>query len=146
MTLEPDTGHTPPSAPPAWIPTSCTLPTEARPLRLAEWDALFSTHLRSLTHPDPCHLRLTLKPAPEAEAFSELAHHVRDLTDHEAACCSFFTFTVTTELAAKAVHLEVAVDEPHAPVLTALRHRAAAAAPGLLSTARETQPSHRPDS
>ncbi|WP_198659252.1 hypothetical protein [Nocardiopsis sp. FIRDI 009] len=45
---------------PGWVPQSCALPTEERPLRVAEWDALFAEHLRSLSRPQPLHLRLDL--------------------------------------------------------------------------------------
>lgn len=35
----------------AWVPQSCTLPTQEQPLRVAEWDALFSERLTSLSRP-----------------------------------------------------------------------------------------------
>ena len=34
-----------------WVPQSCTLPTEERPLRVAEWDALFAERLTACASP-----------------------------------------------------------------------------------------------
>ncbi|MGW2860114.1 hypothetical protein [Streptomyces sp. NPDC001205] len=44
----------------AWVPQSCTLPSEERSLRVAEWDALFSERPTSLSRPQPLHLSLDL--------------------------------------------------------------------------------------
>ncbi|MET7642561.1 hypothetical protein ABZS83_02725 [Streptomyces sp. NPDC005426] len=52
---------------PAWVPQSCTLPTEERPLRAAEWDALFDERLISLSRPEPLRLRLDLAGRPGVE-------------------------------------------------------------------------------
>ena len=103
----------------AWVPQSCTLPTEERPLRVAEWDALFSERLRSLSRPEPLHLRLDLAGGPE------VAERVRDLVRRESGCCSFFTFTTTPD--EDLVQLVISVDQPHAAVLDALAARTAAA-------------------
>jgi hypothetical protein len=102
----------------AWVPQSCTLPTEERPLRVAEWDALFSEHLRSLSRPQPLHLRLDLAGGPSVE------DRVRNLVERESGCCSFFTFTTTP--GEDLVQLDISVDEPHAAVLDALAVRTAA--------------------
>ena len=67
-----------------WAPDACTLPTTERPLRGAEFDALFASALRAVHRPAPTRLRLTLDPAAEATA--------RDLFARETECCSFFTF------------------------------------------------------
>jgi hypothetical protein len=98
---------------------ACTLPTAERPLRLAEIDALFATAARSVDRLDPRHLRLSLAGG------EELTATVRDLTDRESACCSFFGFTVTP--AGDAVTLDVTVPDAYVHVLDALAARAAAA-------------------
>jgi hypothetical protein len=67
-----------------WVPEACTLPTQERPLRVAEFDALFASALLRVERLEPTRLRLVL--AAEAEATA------RDLTGRETACCSFFRF------------------------------------------------------
>ena len=104
---------------PHWVPASCTLPTEERPLRVAEWDALFAEHVREVSRPGPLHVRLDL------DTGTGLEERVRDLVEREAGCCSFFTFTVTPD--ADTVRLDVAVHEAHASVLDAVAARAGAA-------------------
>ncbi|MGD1217102.1 hypothetical protein AB9Q10_01580 [Streptomyces krungchingensis] len=103
----------------AWVPRSCALPTEQRPLRVAEWDALFSERLRSLSRPEPLHLCLDLAGGPGVE------ERVRDLVERESGCCSFFAFTTTP--GDDLVQLVISVDQSHAAVLDALASRAAAA-------------------
>jgi len=66
---------------------ACTLPTAERPLRLAEFDALFATAVRRVEWWDGA-VRIHLAGERGLEA------EVRDLTDRELACCSFFTFTI----------------------------------------------------
>ncbi|MEU8816983.1 hypothetical protein [Actinoplanes sp. NPDC048796] len=92
------------------VPDACTLPTAEQPPRLAEFDRLFTTALREVTRSDATHARLRLA-GPAAP--------VRDLAARETACCSFFTFTVTTG-PGDDVFLDVEVPELHAGVLTAL--------------------------
>ncbi|MFC7479812.1 hypothetical protein ACFQX7_06905 [Luedemannella flava] len=48
----------------AWAPEACTLPTAERPLRLAEFDALFATAAHEGERLSPTHLRLTLTGVP----------------------------------------------------------------------------------
>ncbi|MET7686324.1 hypothetical protein [Streptomyces sp. NPDC005423] len=103
----------------AWVPQSCTLPTEERPLRVADWDALFSERLASLLRPEPLRLRLGLVGGPGTE------ERIRDLVARESGCCSFFTFTTTP--GEDLVGLDIAVDQAHETVLDALAARAAAA-------------------
>ncbi|MEU2781840.1 hypothetical protein [Streptomyces sp. NPDC007110] len=103
----------------AWVPQSCTLPTEERPLRVAEWDALFSERLMSLSRPQPLHLCLALAGGHGVE------DRVRDLVERESGCCSFFTFT--TSASADLIQLDIAVDQAHEAVLDALAARTAAA-------------------
>ncbi|PJE95455.1 hypothetical protein CUT44_22855 [Streptomyces carminius] len=104
---------------PAWVPRSCTLPTGELPLRVAEWEALFSERLASLSRPEPLHLRLDLAGGEGA------ADRVRDLAERESGCCSFFTFTTTG--GRDLIRLDVSVDRAHEAVLDALAARAAAA-------------------
>jgi hypothetical protein len=100
-----------------WVPQSCTLPTEEQPLRIAEWDALFSEHLTALSRPAAQRVRLELSAASGGE------DRVRDLAGRESGCCSFFTFDLTDDDGA--VRLDIAVNSVHQPVLDALAERAA---------------------
>ncbi|WP_020525254.1 hypothetical protein [Catelliglobosispora koreensis] len=100
----------------AWEPEACTLPTAERPLRLAEFDTLF-TGLTTLDRLTPTHARLHLTgPAGLEEV-------VRDLTARETACCSFFTFTVTP-VTDRQLTLDIEVPAAHTAVLEALAGRA----------------------
>ncbi len=66
---------------------ACTMPTAERPLRLAEFDALFASAVRSVErHGDDVRIRLAGEDG--------LVERVRDLTARETSCCSFFTFTI----------------------------------------------------
>ncbi|MFF6951361.1 hypothetical protein ACFZAD_22250 [Streptomyces iakyrus] len=105
----------------AWVPQSCTLPTEERPLRVAEWDALFSERLTALSRPEPLRLRLDLAGGPGVE------ERVLDLVARESGCCSFFTFTTTP--GDDVIGLEIAVDPAHQAVLDALAARTAGVQP-----------------
>ncbi|WP_030774143.1 MULTISPECIES: hypothetical protein [unclassified Streptomyces] len=102
----------------AWVPQSCTLPTEERPLRVAEWDALFAERLTSLSRPQPLQLRLDLAGGEGVE------DRVRDLVERESGCCSFFTFTTTP--GRDLIRLDISVDQAHEPVLDSLAARTAA--------------------
>jgi hypothetical protein len=99
-------------SPDGWAPAACTLPTPERPLRLAEFDALFAT-VRALDRPEPTRLVLVLD-VPGAV--------VRDLTARESECCSFFSFDVAER--AGAVRLTIVVPPAHIDVLDALAARA----------------------
>ncbi|MDX3523317.1 hypothetical protein [Streptomyces scabiei] len=103
----------------AWVPQSCTLPTEERPLRVAEWARLFSERLTSLSQPEPLHLRVYLAREEGVE------DRVRDLVERESGCCSFFTFS--TIPGQNLIRLDIAVDQAHEAVLDALAARTAAA-------------------
>jgi hypothetical protein len=96
---------------PTWVPEACTLPSRERPLRVAEFDALFATALHAWERPAAELLRLSLEPGCEAE--------LRDLTVRETACCSFFTFTVRRE-GKDLLTLDISVPAAQAPVLDAL--------------------------
>ncbi|WP_367318145.1 hypothetical protein [Streptomyces sp. HUAS ZL42] len=99
----------------AWVPQSCTLLTEERPLRVAEWDALFAEQLTSLSRPEPLRLRLDLAGG------GDVVERVRDLADRESGCCSFFTFAVTP--GEDLVHVDISVDPAHEAVLEAIAVR-----------------------
>ncbi|MGA5348692.1 hypothetical protein ACPCSQ_23930 [Streptomyces griseoincarnatus] len=101
----------------AWVPQSCTLPTEEQPLRIAEWDTLFSERLTSVSRPEPLRLRLDLAGGPGIE------QRVRDLAERESGCCSFFTFATTPS--EDLIGLDIAVDPAREAVLDALAARAA---------------------
>lgn len=102
--------------PKTWAPQACTLPREERPLRQAEFGALFAAALRALYRVDPVHLRMILDPG-----FEQLT---RDLTDREVACCSFFTFTL--ERSGDDLWLDIQVPPSEAGVLEALASQAEA--------------------
>ncbi len=102
----------------SWAPEACTLPSVERPLRVAEFDALFANSLRRVQRLAATRLLLTLDPRADTTA--------RDLTARESECCSFFAFTVTP--VGDELHVEVEVPAAHIAVLDALAVRAAAAA------------------
>ncbi|MFF4771559.1 hypothetical protein ACFY05_01720 [Microtetraspora fusca] len=93
------------------MPPSCTLPTTEQPLRVAEWDAVFTERLSRVSRPDPLRLRLDFGSGTEIEG------QVRDPTERETRCCSLFTFTLTADRGA--VLPKGAVEQAHAPVLDA---------------------------
>ena len=101
-----------------WVPEACTLPTAERPLRLAEFDALFATALRGQQRLSPTRLRWQFDPAAESAA--------RDLTGRETECCTFFSFTLVP--AGGELQIDVEVPTAHVEVLDALADRAA---PGI---------------
>ena len=67
----------------------CTLPTAEQPLRLAEWDDLFTNAVVSTEVIEPQRAKVTLR------AQHDLAARTADLAVRETECCSFFTFTLT---------------------------------------------------
>ncbi|MCY0930223.1 hypothetical protein OTB20_29340 [Streptomyces sp. H27-H1] len=103
-----------------WVPQSCTLPTPEQPLRVTQWDALLTEHLREVSWDGPLRLRLGLSGGAGVQ------EQVRDLAERESGCCSFFTFTTTGDDVQ--VQLDIAVDQEHEPVLSALADRAGALA------------------
>jgi hypothetical protein len=104
---------------PDWVPDACTLPTAQQPLRLAEFDALFTASVRGGERLGRRHLRVTLAGG------EQLADSVQDLADRETQCCSFFTFTVGTPEPG-VVRLDIEVPAGHVDVLDALQARAIA--------------------
>lgn len=98
-----------------WVSQSCTLPTVERPLRVAEFDQLFSDALRGVERRESTRLQLTLDRSAEARA--------RELTAKETDCCSFFDFTFAPTVE-EHISVDVSVPEAHVPVLDALAARA----------------------
>jgi hypothetical protein len=97
---------------------ACTLPTVERPLRLAEFETLFSGHLTDLVWAGDL-LRLSLSGGPGVRA------EVADLTARETACCSFFDFTLSGP--PDAMVLEVGVPAERREILDGLAALAEAA-------------------
>ncbi len=102
-------------------PDACTLPDAERPLRVAEFDALFRRALRAIGRVDETSVRMTLA-GDEA-----LLPAVDDLTARETECCSFFRFTIT-QLGNGVLELDVAVPPAHVGMLDGLARLAADAA------------------
>jgi hypothetical protein len=102
---------------------ACTLPTAERPLRMAEFDDLFATSLRSIERTDGTEVRMLL--AGDAS----LAGRTQALADAESACCSFFIFAVTP-LEDGRMAFDVSVPLAYVGVLDGLVGRATAALGG----------------
>lgn len=92
---------------------ACTLPTAQRPLRLAEFDELFASALRSIQRTGVMCARFELWGDPG------LAERTRDLAEAESSCCPFFTFEVTV-LEAGQVAFDVEVPPAYTDVLDGL--------------------------
>lgn len=103
-----------------WVPSACTLPTAAQPLRVAEFDALFADAVQALARPERTRLRLELVSSPDNAA------RAAELTARENGCCSFVTFTLT--IADGSLALEMTVPPEQVEVLDAVQVRASAAA------------------
>lgn len=93
------------------------MPTAERPLREAEFDALFGEAVTQVRPVGTGRVRLVLRPDPE------VAGRAAELAARETGCCSFFTFTLTATGGALA--LEVSAADQHVEVLEALAARAA---------------------
>jgi hypothetical protein len=96
---------------------ACTMPTAARPMRLAEFDALFSEALHRVERRG-AGVRLHLAGG------EGLPDRVRDLTERESACCSFFTFDITGTH--EALVLDISVPPARQEILDALAEQARA--------------------
>ena len=99
---------------------ACTLPTAERPLRLAEFDDLFATSLRSVDCYDGVRARLQMRGG------DELAARTRRLAEAESSCCSFWTFNVAEDESGD-VALDVEVPAAYTDVLAGLVSRVEAA-------------------
>ena len=108
-----------------WVPTACTLPTPDRALRVAEFDDLIARALRAQERVSPTRLHWVLESSAETAA--------RDLTEREASCCSFFTFTITRTGTDRGEALVVDIDVPptQTDVLEAIEQRAHAGMNGM---------------
>lgn len=105
----------------AWADVAaCTLPTAERPLRLAEFDDLFATSLRSIERTGDTSVRIMLT------GDGGLAARTQALAEAESTCCSFFTFGVTP-LGDGHMAFDVTVPSAYVEVLDGLVDRAAAA-------------------
>jgi hypothetical protein len=100
-----------------WVPDACTLPTAERPLRVAEFDALFADALLDVDRPEPGRVRLVLNEAVEERA--------RELAQRETACCSFFTFAFHRDQQGRLL-MDVGAPAEHSAVVEALAVRAEA--------------------
>lgn len=100
----------------SWVPEACSLPIAERPLRVAEFDELFSSAVLHLERPEPGRVELALDPT------AEVAANTAALVVRETACCAFFTFTLTAT--AGQLRLTVTVPAAHIAVLDALAARA----------------------
>lgn len=96
-----------------------------QPLRLAAFDNLFATGVRSVHRIDQLRVRLELAPEPAVAA------QAADLMTRESGCCSFFTFSLMATDGR--LVLEVRVPDTQAGVLVALADRAATGARGSRS-------------
>lgn len=95
------------------MPQACTLPTVERPLRLREFDSVFASALRRQDRVGAMTLRWVFDPAAGTR--------VRDLTERESVCCSFFEFNLSDTNAGLLV--EVTVPPNQGTVLDALQER-----------------------
>jgi hypothetical protein len=103
---------------------ACTMPTAERPLRLAEFDALFTSFARTVTR-DENGVRIHLAGEPG------LREHVRHLAARETACCSFFTFLI--EGRDDDLVMDISVPAERRDILDALAERAEQASTGPLA-------------
>lgn len=101
---------------------ACTLPVAERPARFAEFDGLFADALREVRRAAAGRLRLRFGGG------ADLAGRVRDLTEREARCCSFFDFAVERD--GDQVIVDVRVPPGREPVLDGLTAQAQAALAG----------------
>ncbi len=99
-----------------WVADACTLPTAERPLRVAEFDALFAERLVRVERMSPTSARIELLRGDETIGLAQ------DLTEREASCCSFFSFLV--DGTDDATTIEVDVPPQRADILEALVTRA----------------------
>ena len=99
---------------------ACTPPTVDRSLRLAEFDDLFATTLRSIPNAGPTHTRLLLAGG------AAVVERTQRLADAESSCCSFFTFGVTP-VEPGLVAFDIEVPAAYSDVLAGLVARAGTA-------------------
>lgn len=98
-----------------WAPPACTLPTEDRPLRVAEFDDFFTADVIRRVSATPGQLVV------EVRADAAAAVRAASLAVRETACCSFFTFDLA--ISNSAVALTIGTGPEHENVLAALGER-----------------------
>jgi hypothetical protein len=98
------------------VSSSCSLPTAAKPLRLAEFDDLFASEITAVARASTTLARFTLRPDPEVAA------RVAELSSREAQCCSFFEFSLT--MTAGELEWTVRVPDAHTDILDGVIERA----------------------
>ena len=96
-----------------WAPDACTLRTSERPLRVAEFDDLFTFVVRAERRA-PTLLDLVLRRIVEEPA--------KDLARRESECCSFFVFEF--DAIGDEVVMHIRVPPTQVDVLDALETRA----------------------
>ena len=89
---------------------------------MAEFDELFRQAVSRVRRPEPTRLVVELAAVPGR------AEQVRNLTERESDCCSFFTFTLTET--GERLRLDVEVPAGQVAVLDALTQRAGRAGRG----------------
>jgi hypothetical protein len=102
------------------VPDACTLSTVDRPLRVAEFDSLFASDVRSVDRLSSGRVRLELRPDPA------VASRTANLAARETGCCAFFGFTLV--MVEGRLTLDVTATPAHTDVLAALADRAEALA------------------
>jgi hypothetical protein len=103
----------------------CTLPTAARPLRVAEFGELFQDQIAAPRWIDAHRVEFSLAAA------DDLYSRASDLVARESACCSFFDFSITrvavAEIQGPGLLVRVGVPASRHDVLEALADRAVTA-------------------
>jgi hypothetical protein len=126
-------GPTPTGVQSGWVPAdSCRLPTADQPLRVAQFDDLFATAVRSAPRVEPTRLLLELVPEPAVAA------RAAELAAWEADCCGLFTFTLTA--ADQRLQLEVPPSHGTANAGSSTARPGSACGTGLLSNEGERPP------
>ena len=101
----------------SWVPAdACRLPSAEQPERLAAFEDLFATALRSVERVAATRLRLGLSPDPAVAA------RAAELAVRESDCCGFFSFNLTASTGA--LTLEVSVPDNRIAVLDGLAAQA----------------------
>ena len=102
----------------SWAPDDCTLPTEERPLRAAEFGELFGGAVLTVDRPEATRLQLGLRGG------AQTASRTAGLLAAETECCSFFAFALT--VANDSMTLDITVPEARTAILDALARQATA--------------------
>lgn len=110
----------------SWVPVdACRLPSADQPMRLAAFEDLFATAVRSVDRVEPTLLRLDLVPDPAVAA------RAAELAVRESDCCGFFHFDLTA--AEGALTLNITVTADRSIVLDGLADQARSAQAGAVA-------------